>query len=209
MGTTTETATSEDGHPGDLALGEEDIVNQEGPASNPELPLDTVFELIKNERRRIILDYLKESGQESVEIGELAEHIAAYENGIDRTELNAQQRKRVYIGLYQCHLPKMDDTKVVNFNKDRGWAELGPNAEQVFPYLETGGERSTELEYVHVMVAGLALAAALTFVVSRATGATLLMDVAMLGFIAGAGIIPFCEPYLRDRLDRLTTVTSR
>lgn len=169
-----------------------------------DLPLDTVFELIKNERRRMVLKYIKTTEEDTVTIGDLAEYIAAYENGIDRVELNAQQRKRVYIGLYQCHLPKMDDANVIDFNKDRGRAELGQNADQLSPYLDI---EDTEEDTVptHRIIGGLALIAAVLILISRITGTVLLMDIATVGFIVSAGALPWSEPWLRERIGRRFT----
>jgi len=108
-------------------------------ASDP-LSLDLVFEVLKNERRRRVLKYL--SGQDgTVSLSDLAEHIAAIENDKPETALSSQERKRVYVGLYQCHLPKMDDTDVIDFDGNRGTIDLGDNAEQLYPFLEAENEQ--------------------------------------------------------------------
>jgi DNA-binding transcriptional ArsR family regulator len=107
------------------------------------LPLDTVFEILKNRRRRDILQYLWEH-EGTANIGELAEHIAALENDIDVTALSSSQRKRVYIGLYQCHLPKMDDANVVAFDKHRGTVELRDTADELATYLDADEPEPTE-----------------------------------------------------------------
>jgi hypothetical protein len=64
----------------------------------------------------------------------MAEHIAALENDIDVSQLSSSQRKRVYIGLYQCHLPKMDEYGVIDFQKNRGIITL-KNTTQLESYL--------------------------------------------------------------------------
>lgn len=104
-----------------------------------DLSLDLVFEILKNSRRREVLRYLKER-RERVTLSELAEHVAAIENDTTVQALSSQQRKRVYVGLYQCHLPKLDDMDVVEFNQSRGHVELGPNAPQLDKYLYMGEE---------------------------------------------------------------------
>jgi hypothetical protein len=103
--------------------------------SEDELPLDVTFEILKNRRRRLILGYL-ENEADPTPIGELAEHIAAIENNIDTRQLDSQQRKRVYIGLYQCHLPKMDDAGVIEYNQTRGLVELNDSATPLYEYLD-------------------------------------------------------------------------
>jgi DNA-binding transcriptional ArsR family regulator len=99
------------------------------------LSQDTVFEALANSRRRAALHYLDDNDG-TADIGDLAEHIAAEENGVRIVELDSSQRKRVYIGLYQCHLPKLDEMGIVDFDKHRGTVVLdGEAAAEVFPYL--------------------------------------------------------------------------
>jgi len=104
------------------------------------LSLDLVFEVLKNERRRRVLAYLREN-DDTVSLSDVAEHIAAVENEKPETALSSQERKRVYVGLYQCHLPKMDDTDVIDFDGNRGTVELGDNAEQLYPFLEAEADQ--------------------------------------------------------------------
>lgn len=103
------------------------------------LPIDKVFEILKNSRRRQAILYLNEN-EGNASLSELAEHIAALENDCPIRAISSSQRKRVYVALYQCHLPKMDDMHVVDFEKNRGTVELGANASQLEPYL---GESET------------------------------------------------------------------
>jgi DNA-binding transcriptional ArsR family regulator len=121
-----------------------------------ELPLDQIFELLKNTRRRRVLKFLRENGGETT-LSEVAEHIAALENDTTVKAINSAQRKRVYVGLYQCHLPKMDDADVVIFDKNRGTIELGPNVEQLEPYLEPPEDREWHKLYMGVTLGSLAL----------------------------------------------------
>lgn len=128
-----------------------------------ELPLDIVFEIIRNERRRLVLQYLEDTEAETVALGDLAEHIAAIENDTTEQALSAQQRKRVYVGLYQCHLPKMANSGIVEFDKNRGTIAQGPNVDQLEPYLNVDpskddGSRQA-LVLGSVAVVGYALAA--------------------------------------------------
>lgn len=122
----------------------EDNQNEAAPTeevateSEPEaLSLDLVFEILKNSRRREVIHYLREQEPgDRVALGELAEHVAAIENDTTTDALTSSQRKRVYVGLYQCHLPKMDDMGVVDFNQDRGHVALAPQAECLTEYLD-------------------------------------------------------------------------
>ena len=98
------------------------------------LPSDLIFGLLSVERRRRILTYLDENGGETT-LSDVAEHIAAEENGLEVGQLSSDQRKRVYVGLYQCHLPKLDDADVVDYDRARGTIELRDEADQLFPHL--------------------------------------------------------------------------
>jgi hypothetical protein len=103
------------------------------------LPLDQAFGILKNQRRRHVLEYLYEADG-AVSLSEVAEQIAAWENDKEVRQISSSERKRVYVGLYQCHLPKMDDVGVISFNKPRGIIELGENAKGLYKYLDTDDE---------------------------------------------------------------------
>ena len=106
--------------------------------------MDEVFEILKNQRRQHVLRYLA-AADGVVRLGEVAEHIAAWENDKAVHQITSQERKRVYVGLYQCHLPKMDDMGAIEFNKPRGRIERGPSIELFEQYLPpVDGEEGTE-----------------------------------------------------------------
>lgn len=143
--------------------GSSSAQDERSDSDTGELPLDVIFEIIKNERRRRVLEYLDETDEETVALGDLAEHIAALENGTTERALSAQQRKRVYVGLYQCHLPKMMESGIVEFDKNRGTIAVGPNVDQLGPYLDvdtdTDGGSLRAIALGFVAIAGYALAA--------------------------------------------------
>ncbi len=106
-----------------------------GVETDPTLDLDTKFELLRNRRRRIVLSYLVEA-DDRVDMGEMAEHVAAVENETTVQALSSAQRKRAYVGLYQCHLPKLADAGVIDYDGDRGHAEATPTAEDLLQYVD-------------------------------------------------------------------------
>jgi hypothetical protein len=119
----------------DTTQAETESASDAPEESEPQtLPLDQTFEILKNQRRRYVLQYLDESDG-AVSLGELAEQIAAWENGKDVQQITSSERKRVYVGLYQCHLPKMAGMGVLSFNKPRGVIERGEDADWFEPYL--------------------------------------------------------------------------
>jgi len=152
----------------------EDVEDRTSEAESESLSLDIIFEILRNRRRQLVLEFLREEG-ETVTIGELAEHIAAIENDTTVRQLNAQQRKRVYIGLYQCHLPKMDDVDVIEFNQSRGRISPGKHIEPLYEYLdvangETEDDEADEPPFERKHGAGFA-AVTLAFFVAQLAGA--------------------------------------
>ena len=121
----------------------------DGGPEPTEIPLDVVFDLLSNERRRHVLRYLHTESS-STTLGDLAEYIAAIENDKPESALSSTERKRVYISLYQSHLPKMSSADVIDFDVDRKTVELAENAEYLMRFLpeqvdSRAGERSDGL----------------------------------------------------------------
>lgn len=99
-----------------------------------QLPKDLVFGMLSNERRRWALKYLAGNDNETT-LSDLAEYIASIENDKPEAALTSDERKRVYVGLYQVHLPKMDDADIIDYNQARGTIELQPEADQLLTYI--------------------------------------------------------------------------
>ncbi|MFC7185850.1 DUF7344 domain-containing protein [Halorubrum yunnanense] len=107
-----------------------------GVEPTTEVSEDELFDVLANQRRRFAVHLLKRGEKDRIEIGDMAEQIAAWENGIDTAEITGNERKRVYTALQQSHLPKMDDAGVVDFNKDRGVVEPTPALQNVDLYMD-------------------------------------------------------------------------
>lgn len=99
-----------------------------------ELSQDEVFEVLKSPRRRYALYYLRREGGES-DLSDLTEQVAAWENETTTSALTTEQRKRVYISLYQTHLPKLDEANIVEYDRDAGVVRLGDRASDLNLYL--------------------------------------------------------------------------
>ncbi|ELZ59391.1 MULTISPECIES: DUF7344 domain-containing protein [Halorubrum] len=123
---------------------------------------DELYKVLANQRRRFAVHLLKGESGGSVEIGEMAEQIAAWENDVDVAEITGSDRKRVYTALQQSHLPKMDDAGVVEFNKDRGVVEPTPALEDVDVYMDVveGSEIPWSQYYLGLSGVATALTAA-------------------------------------------------
>ncbi|MBZ6495728.1 DUF7344 domain-containing protein [Natrinema longum] len=150
------------------------------------LSKDVIFELLKNRRRREVLAYLLEA-DDTVTLGELAEQIAAWENDLEVNALSSDQRKRVYVALYQTHLPKMDDAGIVEYDQDRGLISLADNADLLMMYLDTDTHRQDRWDRWY---AGLSIVGA-TVLGAALVGVPLLSSVPTVG-LAGIVVAAFC-----------------
>ncbi|WP_251328502.1 DUF7344 domain-containing protein [Haloplanus pelagicus] len=105
------------------------------PADSDELSRDALFSILRNERRREVINYLREH-EGPVDLRELSEYIAAIENDCEQSAVTYKQRKRVQTALYQMHLPKLADRNIVSYDRRAGKIELADGAMDCLPYLD-------------------------------------------------------------------------
>lgn len=124
------------------------------PEEQEELSSDLVYSVLADKRRRYAIHYLKQK-KEPVAVRELAEQVAAWENGKGTNELSSQERKRVYIALYQSHLPTLDKQGIVDYDDDRGMVTLSGAMADRDIYLEVVPKGSVQwsLYYLGLVVA--------------------------------------------------------
>lgn len=108
-----------------------------------------VYDAVKNLRRRYVL-YSLNRAQESVELGELAEQIAAWENNIPRDAVSPEQRKSVYSALYQTHLPKLENIGIVSYDRDSKRVSFTDGAEDFELYLATDAQTTIPWHKLYV-----------------------------------------------------------
>ncbi|WP_255149588.1 DUF7344 domain-containing protein [Halorarius halobius] len=174
----------------------------EGAVASPEegtgLSLEHRFEILRNARRRYALEYLRERGGPVV-IGDLAEHVAARETGTARDQLTRQERKRAYVGLYQCHLPTMDEASVVELDTTRGIVSPGPAAPGLYPYLSAGDPQLDEWYRYYLAIVALGTVVTAVGLVVGVAGPAVLATVATLvacalaHVVVEAGVAPSAE----------------
>ena len=121
----------------------EDASELSSEGTSAELSKDKIFHILQTQRRRDVLRYLK-NNEGAVEMRSLAEQVAVWENNTSMAELTSNERQRVYIALYQSHLPKLDEEDVIEYNQSRGIVERGTFADQFDPYLEAHNETTPD-----------------------------------------------------------------
>lgn len=82
------------------------------PPGNELLSQDVAYKVLSNPRRRAII-YLLRKADRPVDVMSLAESIASWEQDTPRDELTRGQRKRVYVSLYQTHIPKLESVGLI------------------------------------------------------------------------------------------------
>lgn len=92
-----------------------------------------IFDLLSNQRRRYAIHYCKREG-EPVTLGDLAEHVAAWELEKDVEAITSAERKRVYTSLQQTHLPTLERADMIEF--DDRTIELTDEAAELDVYLD-------------------------------------------------------------------------
>jgi hypothetical protein len=107
-----------------------------GAAAGPSA--DTLYSALTDTRRRYVLHYLKQQ-DDAVSVRDLAEQVAAWENDTTVENLTSQERKRVYVSLYQSHLSTLDDAGVVDYDKEAGTVDLAERIREVDLFMEVVG----------------------------------------------------------------------
>lgn len=105
----------------------------ETDTNGSELGRDEVYDLLSSHRRRFALHAAKRS-EGDVEIADLAEQVAAWENGKDLDEITSTERHRVYTSMQQTHLPTMDRAGIIEY--DNGTVSLTEEAQQLDVYMD-------------------------------------------------------------------------
>jgi DNA-binding transcriptional ArsR family regulator len=94
-----------------------------------DLSKDELFRILSSSRRRYIIYFLHEEG-EPVSLNDLATRIAAEENDRPVEEVTDSERQRVYISLYQTHLPKLEEADIISYDEDERMVSLSPETIQ-------------------------------------------------------------------------------
>jgi len=116
------------------------------------LSQDEVFDLLSSARRRYVI-YVLRTRSEPMEVTDLAEEVAAWENDTTIDELSSQERKRVYVSLYQTHIPKLASAGVVDYDRDTGLVELTRKTGQMDRYLQTPQPDRVPWQYIYAPIA--------------------------------------------------------
>lgn len=157
------------------------------PDETPELSEDEIFHLLQTSRRREVIRHLLEN-EGPMKMGDLAEIVSAKEHKTTVAQLDSTQRQRVYIPLYQKHLPKLDEKGIIEYNQSRGIVRPTDKLEIVRPHLE-GVNSADRFDHADTNPANSLLARAASNYYNIATGASVsLLTTSVIGLLPVSGL---------------------
>ena len=161
---------------------------------------ERIFEILSNERRRLVLRYLRQSPDDGdIEFRALVDQVAAWENDTTREQLDSGERKCVYTALRQTHLPKLDESDVVDFDRQRGEIELNDTAEEVFLYMRYSPERELRWSRVYLALAALCAVPAVLIAAGVAPLGGVSEAAVIVGIAAAFGTSSLVQMYRSSR----------
>lgn len=90
-------------------------------------------------------------------LNDLSRELAAWENDVDPEELTDQQIKRIYVSLYQTHIPKLSEAGVVSYDQETGTVELEDTVHELDTYIPGESTGTTTWERLYILVAAVGL----------------------------------------------------
>lgn len=132
-----------------------------------------IFDVLGNRRRRYILCYLLKQSN-PIECSDIAEQIAAWENDLERDQVPMSQYQSVYNSLYQTHLPKLESTELVKYDRAENLVYHTNKTKEIEQFINSATSELDEPRtwYLRTLIGGLLLTAiiALTFVLVPSGG---------------------------------------
>lgn len=166
--------------------------------------VEDVFYMLNNRRRRFAIFELARS-DDALTVSDLAEQIAAWENGVLSSEVTSTQRKRVYNSLQQTHLPKLAERGFIEYDEREGTIEPTEQIDQLDIYVEIveGREIPWSKYYLGLATVGLLL------VVAKLVGVAVVSGVPLLGMMIGFMVVFAGSSLVHVGLQRSYDLTAR
>lgn len=95
---------------------------------------DAMYDLLADERRRIVISRVLTD--ESVSVEDLSGTIAAHERGVTRGAIDRDDRQPITVSLVHNHLPRLDDRGIVAYDHEEKTVEPGPEIDAIEPLIE-------------------------------------------------------------------------
>jgi len=113
---------------------------------------------LSNARRRFVISYLRSQDGRVPSQRTLTEPRRVGERHPGR-RAGDQQIKRIYVSLYQTHLPKLEEAGLIEYDRENSTLEIRREADRLDEYLPTDGSERSNWQLVYGALAGLGLLA--------------------------------------------------
>lgn len=97
-----------------------------------ELDKRDIFDTLRNDRRRQLIEILGEDPNNMISVRELSTRIAEDESNESPPPRNI--RNSVYVSLHQTHLPKLDQLGIVEYDSETKMAQIGEVHSEIARY---------------------------------------------------------------------------
>lgn len=154
------------------------------------LSQNEAYDLLSNPRRRFVISHLRKHG-DPMSVSDLSDAVAAWENDAPVGELTDRQVKRVYVSLYQTHLPKLRDAGLLDYDQEAGVVSATSAVNELDSYMPESKQTDRRWPLVYVIVAATALALYLSMTltgVGESNIATELFGLLVLGVFAAVAV---------------------
>lgn len=103
-----------------------------------ELSREDIFDILSNERRRYVLEYVEREEDECIHLHELVDVVTAAEATTDGNGYSepSNVRSSVYSALVQTHLPAMDEAGIIDYDEDEQLVQTTDQTREVHRYME-------------------------------------------------------------------------
>jgi CHASE2 domain-containing sensor protein len=115
-----------------------------------------VFDLLANQRRRRVIEYLMENDGQAT-LDELVDHVAARENGVSASELTSEQRRRIHVSLTQSHMPTLDEVGAIDYDSDTRVVRRRDRARTLESYITTDTDKRPDWAVYYLLLAAGAM----------------------------------------------------
>ncbi|WP_229380303.1 DUF7344 domain-containing protein [Haloterrigena salifodinae] len=105
------------------------------PTDIESIAADTALEALSNERCRCVLQCLLPVDN-PMALADLADEVAALENGTGTTDVSKEDVKDVYMSLYHADIPKLAAADIVEYDQVQNTVTLTQNAAELRPLLD-------------------------------------------------------------------------
>jgi hypothetical protein len=101
-------------------------------SSKHEVPLGVV---LSNRRRLYVVQHLlEESPEPPIDVGDLAEAVAAVEHEKHPEVVSSAEKHRIYVSLLQGHLDRLDHEDIIRYDPERNVVYPGPNLRVAYSF---------------------------------------------------------------------------